>query len=546
MLYVTAFLINSNDARWLLEFKQAKEDERMEKFYITTPIYYPSGKFHIGTAYTTALADTVKRYKQQRGYDVFMLTGTDEHGQKIETVAKEHGKTPQEHVDEMAKMAKELWSLMDIKYDYFIRTTEPRHEKAVQDIFEYFLQKGDIYKGEYEGWYCMPCETYFTETQLVDGKCPDCGRDVKLMKEEAYFFNMKKYVDKLLKYYDEHPDFIQPEYRKTEMINNFIKPGLEDLCVTRTTFDWGIKVKSDPKHVIYVWLDALTNYLTALGYKQEDDSLFKKLWPADLQIVGKDIARFHLIYWPIFLMALYLPLPKKILVHNFIMMKDGKMSKSKGNVVYPEKLINRYGLDATRYFLLREMQTSQDGLYTPESFVERYNSDLCNDLGNLVNRTISMVNKYFDGKVPEYNGTPNEVDKEYEDFTNIQIKKVEELINKYEMSDALKELWTLISRTNKYIDETRPWELAKNEDTDKLKSSIYHLIENIRKIGIILLPFIEGTAKNLLNQIGITEEFQTWDSLYNYNQLKNIKVIEKGKPLFMRKDIEEELEYLRS
>ena len=546
MLYVTAFLINSNDARWLLEFKQAKEDERMEKFYITTPIYYPSGKFHIGTAYTTALADTVKRYKQQRGYDVFMLTGTDEHGQKIETVAKEHGKTPQEHVDEMAKMAKELWSLMDIKYDYFIRTTEPRHEKAVQDIFEYFLQKGDIYKGEYEGWYCMPCETYFTETQLVDGKCPDCGRDVKLMKEEAYFFNMKKYVDKLLKYYDEHPDFIQPEYRKTEMINNFIKPGLEDLCVTRTTFDWGIKVKSDPKHVIYVWLDALTNYLTALGYKQEDDSLFKKLWPADLQIVGKDIARFHLIYWPIFLMALDLPLPKKILVHNFIMMKDGKMSKSKGNVVYPEKLINRYGLDATRYFLLREMQTSQDGLYTPESFVERYNSDLCNDLGNLVNRTISMVNKYFDGKVPEYNGTPNEVDKEYEDFTNIQIKKVEELINKYEMSDALKELWTLISRTNKYIDETRPWELAKNEDTDKLKSSIYHLIENIRKIGIILLPFIEGTAKNLLNQIGITEEFQTWDSLYNYNQLKNIKVIEKGKPLFMRKDIEEELEYLRS
>ena len=319
----------------------------MEKFYITTPIYYPSGKFHIGTAYTTTLADTIRRYKKLRGFDTFMLTGTDEHGQKIETVAKEHGKTPKEHVDEMAQMAKDLWNLMNIKYDYFIRTTEPRHEKAVQDIFEYFLQKRDIYKGEYEGWYCMPCETYFTETQLVDGKCPDCGRDVRLMKEEAYFFNMKKYVDKLLKYYDEHPDFIQPEYRKTEMINNFIKPGLEDLCVTRTTFDWGIKVKSDPKHVIYVWLDALTNYVTALGYKQEDDSLYRKLWPADLQIVGKDIARFHLIYWPIFLMALDLPLPKKILVHNFIMMKDGKMSKSKGNVVYPEKLISRYGVDAT-------------------------------------------------------------------------------------------------------------------------------------------------------------------------------------------------------
>lgn len=518
----------------------------MEKFYITTPIYYPSGKFHIGTSYTEVLADTIKRYKQLRGYDVFMLTGTDEHGQKIQTVAEKAGKTPQEHVDEMAQMAKDLWAKMHIKYDYFIRTTDENHEKAVQKIFEYFLEKGDIYKGEYEGWYCMPCETYFTKTQLVDGKCPDCGREVKLLKEEAYFFNMKKYADRLLKFYEDNPDFVEPAYRKTEMINNFIKPGLEDLCVTRTSFDWGIKVPNDPKHVIYVWLDALTNYLTALGYMQEDDTLFKKYWPADVQVVGKDIARFHLIYWPIFLMALDLPIPKKFIVHNWIMMKDGKMSKSFGNVVYPEKLIDRYGVDATRYYLLRIVPASQDGVYTPEDFVERYNSDLCNDLGNLVNRTVSMVNKYFEGVVPEYNGTPNEVDKEFEAFTEDQIKKIEDYMENYQLLNALQEIWAVISRTNKYIDETRPWELEKNGETEKLKSSMYHLIENIRKIGIVLLPFMEETAKNLLHQIGVEEGLQTWESLYKYDSLKDTKVIEKGEPLFMRKKLEEELEYLKN
>ncbi len=524
----------------------------MEKntFYVTTPIYYPSGKFHIGTAYTTVLADAMKRYKIARGYDSYMLTGLDEHGQKIQEVALKNGTTPQEYVDEMAEAAKKLWKYMDIEYDDFIRTTEERHTKTVEDIFDRLMEQGDIYLGEYEGWYCTPCETFFTETQLVDGKCPDCGREVKKMKEESYFFNMKKYQKRLEEFYAQNPDFIAPESRKNELFNNFIKPGLEDLCVSRTSFDWGVKVRKNPKHVVYVWLDALTNYITALGYGTEENSKFQKYWPADLQIVGKDIIRFHGIYWPIFLMALDLPIPKKLYAHGWIMMKDGKMSKSKGNIVYPELLIERYGLDATKYFLLKELQYGQDGIFTPEGFVERYNIDLCNDLGNLLNRTIGMLNKYFAGTIPMIGKAKNEQDDELEAFVLEKVKQVEDNMESVHVSNALQDIWDIIARSNKYIDETAPWVLAKSEEAEgkeKLASCMYHLAENLRMIAILLQPFMKETSQKMLEQLGIKDEAnKTWNSIKTYGAIKpETKVIEKGEPLFMRLDMEEEVNYIR-
>lgn len=518
-------------------------------FYITTPIFYPSGRMHIGHAYTTTAADTMARYKRLRGYDVFFLTGTDEHGQKIQKRAQEAGKTPQQFVDEIVRDIKNLWDKLDITYDDFIRTTQERHKTVVQKIFQRLLDKGDIYLGEYEGWYCVECESFFTDRQSDDGRtCPDCGRKVEKVKEKSYFFRMSKYVDRLLQYYEENPDFIQPESRKNEMIQNFIKPGLEDLSISRTTFDWGIKVPDDPKHVVYVWLDALTNYITAAGYLSGDEELenkFKKYWPADVHLVGKDIVRFHTVYWPIILMALDLPLPKKVFAHGFFLVRGEKMSKSKGNVIDPEKLIDRYGIDAVRYYLLREVPFGQDGVFTPEAFIERVNADLANDLGNLLHRTNTMIEKYFNGVVPKRIEQGTEHDDALVSLVSKNVERVEKALDNLEFSIALTAIWELVRFGNRYIELTQPWNLAKDpENKDVLGSVLYHLIELLRVVGILIQPFLPHTAPKMFEQLGLTKDETTWDSLYTFGVYKAGNSINKGQPIFPRLDVEKEIEEL--
>ena len=525
-------------------------------FYITTPIYYPSGKLTIGNAYTTVAADVLARYKRQLGYDTFFLTGTDEHGLKIEETAEKEGLKPQDYVDQMAASYKDLWRMLDISYDKFIRTTDADHVKAVQQIFEKLLAKGDIYLGEYSGWYSVSDEEFFTESQLAEvyrdeegnvtgGKAPS-GHEVELVKEPSYFFKMSKYADRLLQYYEDHPEFIQPESRKNEMINNFIKPGLEDLSVTRTTVDWGIPVPSDPKHKVYVWIDALSNYITALGYGGPDDALFKKFWPADVQLVGKEIVRFHTIYWPIMLMALDLPLPKQVFGHGWILMKNGKMSKSKGNAVYPEMIVERYGLDSLRYYLMRAIPFGNDGIFTPEDFVERVNFDLANDLGNLLNRTVSMINKYHDGVVAPVQGDFDEFDTALKQMAADTIKSYSENMNKFYFSKALDAVWQFISRANKYIDETTPWILAKDEaKATRLQAVMTNLAESLRLIALLIKPIMTKAPVEMFQQLGLDIDNSTMTKRAFGGYDWGNKVSETPTPIFPRLDNEIEVQYIK-
>lgn len=515
-------------------------------FYITTPIYYPSGKLHIGHSYTTVAADAMARYKRMQGFDTMFLTGTDEHGLKIEQKAAAKGVTPKEYVDEIVAGIKELWKLLNISNDKFIRTTDDYHEKAVQKIFEKLYKQGDIYKGHYEGHYCTPCEAFWTETQLKDGKCPDCGGEVHLAKEEAYFFKLSKYADRLVEYYEAHPDFIQPISRKNEMINNFIKPGLEDLCVSRTSFTWGIPVTFDKGHIVYVWMDALSNYITALGAFSDDDSNFKKYWPADVHLVGKEIVRFHTIIWPAILMALDLPLPKQVYGHGWLLLEGGKMSKSKGNVVDPVVLCDRYGVDAIRYFLLREVPFGADGVFTNEALISRINSDLANDLGNLLSRTSSMVGKYFGGKLPEAQAA-GDFDDSLTKLAGETKALVEASMDAMQFSTALTDLWKFVSRTNKYIDETAPWVLAKDEgNAPRLGRVMYNLCEALRHISVMLAPFLPDTSDKIAAVLGLSDGQRTWQSLEKWGGLCATAEIGKTEPIFPRIDAAKELAELEA
>ena len=503
-----------------------------KKYYITTPIYYPSANFHIGHCYTTIIADAIARYKRLNGYDVFFQTGTDEHGQKIEQKAKEAGVTPKEYVDKIILNAKDLWKSLNISYDYFIRTTDEKHVKAVQKIFRRLYDQGDIYKGSYEGLYCVPCESFWTETQLVDGKCPDCGREVKLVTEEAYFFKLSKYQDKLIKLYEEQPDFILPVSRKNELVNNFIKPGLEDLCVSRTSVKWGIPVDFDPKHVIYVWIDALTNYITSLGYPDENSELFKKFWPADLHLVGKEITRFHAIIWPALLWALDLPLPKQIFGHGWLIINGGKISKSLGNYKDPREYIDAYGVDAVRYFALREVPFGSDGSFSEDALINRTNGDLANILGNLVNRTIGMINKYFDGEVSN-KGVSEKIDNNLIKEAESLYIKVENYMNKLEVPKALDSIFDLFRSLNKYIDETTPWILAKDDSKkDRLATVLYNLIEGIRIGTVLLRPFIPETTEKIFKQINTDNT--SYDSVKEFGGYKSGTKVGTPEVLFQR------------